>query len=302
MGAGSLSLVTSIAREVRSPDGRRLTVQLAGPDDGDVVLFHTGTPDEGPLFLPFVEAGASRGIRHLSYSRPGYGDSDRRLGRRVADCAEDVSAIADALGIESFFTVGWSGGGPHALACASLLPERVRATATIASVAPFDVEGLDWLEGMGEENLAEFAAAEAGEEALRVHLEAEARTLGALSAEDVLTAFGDLISPADEPALTGKFAEYVAAGTRGALRRGIWGWFDDDMAFIKDWGFDLGSIGVPVAIWQGDDDRFVPFSHGRWLADNVTGATSCLRPGEGHLSLAISAYGEILDQLRQRSS
>ena len=145
-----------------------------------MVLFHTGTPDDRPLFAPLVEAGVERGLRHLSYSRPGYGDSDRNAGRTLADCADDVSAIADALGVEAFFTVGWSGRGPHALACAALLPERVRAAATIASVAPRRAAGLDWLAGMGEENLAEFAAAEAGEEELRAYLETEAESLAAV--------------------------------------------------------------------------------------------------------------------------
>lgn len=282
---------------MRSPDGRRLTIKLAGPESDQVILVHTGTPDDGPLFAPLVEAGAERGLRHLSYSRPGYGDSDRKQGRRVADCTDDVAAIADALGIESFFTVGWSGGGPHALACAALMPERVRAAATMASVAPRSATGLDWPAGMGDENLAEFAATEAGDEELRVYLEAEAETFGSVTGGEVLAAFGDLISEADRPALTGEFAEHVAASTRAALVTGIWGWFDDDMAFVRDWGFDLGSIRAPVAIWQGEDDRFVPFSHGQWLAENVSGATSYLRPGEGHLSLAITAYGEILDRL-----
>ena len=287
---------------MRTSDGRRLTVLLEGPDHGDVVLFHTGTPDDGPLLGSFVEAGAERGLRHLSYSRPGYGGSDRLPGRRVADCAEDVTAIVEALGIDSFFTVGWSGGGPHALACAALLPDRVRASATIAGVGPFPAEGLDWLDGMGAENLVEFAAARAGKDTLCAYLEKEAEALGAVTADEVLVAFGDLMSEADRSALTGEFAEHVASGTRGGLRAGIWGWFDDDMAFVHDWGFDLGSIEVPVAIWQGDNDRFVPFAHGRWLADNVSGAEPFLRAGEGHLSIAISAYGEVLDQVMRAAT
>jgi pimeloyl-ACP methyl ester carboxylesterase len=294
--------MTSSAREVRTRDGRRLAARLDGPDDGDILLFHTGTPADGPLFSSLVEAGAERGLRHLSYSRPGYGDSDRLPGRRVADCAEDITAIVQALDIDSFITVGWSGGGPHALACAALLPERVHASATIAGVAPYAAKGLDWLDGMGEENLAEFAAAQAGEEPLRALLEKEAETFGVVTAEDVLTAFGDLISEADRPALTGEFAEWAAATTRGALRTGIWGWFEDDMAFIQEWGFDLRAIEVPVAIWQGGDDRFVPFAHGRWLAENVSGAEPFLRAGEGHLSIAVSAYGEILDHLMRAAA
>jgi pimeloyl-ACP methyl ester carboxylesterase len=283
--------------EVRALDGRRLVAAMAGPEQGGVVLMHTGTPDDGPLFGPMVEAGAERGLRHLTYSRPGYGDSERSAGRSVADCAGDVAAIADALGVETFLTVGWSGGGPHALACAALLPQRVRAAATIASVAPREAAGLDWLDGMGEENLVEFAAAEAGEEELRAYLEGEAENLATVGDKEVLAALGDLISPADRPALTGDFASHVAQSFRAALRTGIWGWFDDDMAFIRGWGFDLGRIEVPVAIWQGDDDRFVPIGHGRWLAENVSGATPHLVPGQGHLSLAITSYGEILDRL-----
>ncbi|HEY1284889.1 MAG TPA: alpha/beta hydrolase [Solirubrobacterales bacterium] len=283
--------------QVRAADGRRLVAGIAGPEHGDVLLMHTGTPDDGPLYGPMVAAGTERGLRHLTYSRPGYGDSDRSPGRTVADCAGDVSAIADALGVEDLFTVGWSGGGPHALACAALLPQRVRAAATIASVAPRDAAGLDWLAGMGEENLVEFAAAEAGEEELRAYLEGEAEELAAVGDEEVLAALGDLISAADRPALTGDFASHVADSFRAALRNGIWGWFDDDMAFIRDWGFDLGRIEVPVAIWQGEDDRFVPFPHGKWLAENVSGAVPQLIPGHGHLSLAIASYGEILDGL-----
>jgi pimeloyl-ACP methyl ester carboxylesterase len=149
----------------------RLDVELGGPDDGQVVVFHTGTPSAGTLFASMIDAGSERGLRHVVYSRPGYGTSQRAAGRSVGDCALDVAAIADALGIERFFTVGWSGGGPHALACAALLPERVIAAATIASVAPRSAEGLDWLAGMGQENLDEFAAAEAGEEQLLAFLE-----------------------------------------------------------------------------------------------------------------------------------
>jgi len=140
--------------DVLTPDGRRLAVEVAGPQDGEVVVFHTGTPSAGSLFAPLLEAGAERGLRHVSYSRPGYGDSDRQPGRTIADCTHDVAAIADALGVERFYTTGHSGGGPHALACAALLPDRVNSATTTAGVAPFDAEGLDWLAGMGQENLA----------------------------------------------------------------------------------------------------------------------------------------------------
>jgi pimeloyl-ACP methyl ester carboxylesterase len=283
--------------EVKAADGRRLAVFLSGPEDGRPLITHNGTPETGPMYGPQVEAGAERGLRHISYSRPGYGDSDRQPGRSVADCAADVAAVADALGIERFFTVGWSGGGPHTLATAALLGDRVLAAANIAGVAPWDAEGLDFLAGMGKENIEEFSAVEAGDEELRAFLEPEAEGLREVTAEEVIDSFGDLVSEVDKKAMTGDFGEFIAAHCRLAMSSGIWGWFDDDKAFLADWGFDLGRIDVPVAIWQGGQDRFVPAAHGEWLAENVSGATAHLRPEEGHLSLQILAYGEILDGL-----
>jgi pimeloyl-ACP methyl ester carboxylesterase len=283
--------------DVLTPDGRRLAVEVAGPQDGDVVVFHTGTPSAPRLFAPLVEAGAERELRHVSYSRPGYGDSDRQPGRTIADCAHDVAAIADALGVERFYSTGQSGGGPHALACAALLPDRVYSAATTASVAPYGAEGLDWLAGMGQENLDEFAAQQAGDERLQAFLVEQAEEFGSLTGDQVLAALGDLISDADRAVLTGAFAEHEAAALREALRNGIWGWFDDDKAFFADWGFDLSEIDTPVTIWQGEEDRMVPFAHGKWLAAHVSGAKARLLPGEGHLSLEVGSYGDVLDDL-----
>ena len=150
--------------QIAGSGGRLLDVELSRPDEGRPLIFHNGTPMAGRMFAPMVEQGAERGVRHIAYSRPGYCGSERDTGRTVADCARDVAAIADELGIERFLTVGWSGGGPHALACAALLPERTMAAATLAGVAPFNAHGLDWLAGMGEENIEEFGAARAGED------------------------------------------------------------------------------------------------------------------------------------------
>jgi pimeloyl-ACP methyl ester carboxylesterase len=283
--------------EILGSGGRRLDVELSGPQDGQALLFHTGTPSAGLLFDELVDAGAARGLRHVAYSRPGYAGSDRHEGRSVADCVVDVCTIVDELGIERFFTVGASGGGPHALACAALLPERTIAAATIASVAPRFAEGLDWLDGMGEENVEELTAATAGGERLREYLEQHGPTLASASGSDLHDELGDLLADVDRRVLTGAFAEHLADSTRRALVRGIWGWFDDDLAFIDDWGFDLGAITRPVTIWQGAEDRFVPFTHGRWLAGHVAGAQAQLRAEHGHLSLVIGSYGEVLDGL-----
>src|SRR5208283_61164 len=123
--------------------------------------------------------------------------------------------------------------------------------ATIASVAPVDAEGLDWLDGMGEENIQEFAAARAGEEPLRAFLERMGAEITSGSAPELEAALGDLLSGVDRAAISGEFAEHLVEATSAALECGIWGWFDDDMAFLRDWGFELQSLKTPVTIWQG---------------------------------------------------
>lgn len=143
-------------------DGRVMEVAIVGPKDGTPVVFHTGTPGSVFLFEPFMEAAEARGLRYVTYSRPGYGNSTRQPGRTVADCASDTTQIANHLGLSRFFTIGWSGGGPHALACSALVSDRVIAAATMAGAAPQDSPGLNFLAGMGEENIEELSAAIAG--------------------------------------------------------------------------------------------------------------------------------------------
>jgi pimeloyl-ACP methyl ester carboxylesterase len=282
--------------QVAGPHGQ-LDVEVSGPSDGRVLVFHTGTPGAGMVFPPLAEIGAERGLRHVAYSRPGYGNSERARGRSVADCARDVVAIADALGIERFFTAGRSGGGPHALACAALLPERVIAVATIAGVAPRSADGLDWLEGMGEENLEEIAAAEAGEEQLLAYLESFRERLLAATGATLSAALGDLLSDVDRSSLTGAYADFMVESNRVALEHGVYGWCDDDLELVRDWGFELRDISQPVTIWQGAQDRMVPLAHGEWLATHIPGARAQLLPEHGHLSLALADYGRVLDDL-----
>jgi pimeloyl-ACP methyl ester carboxylesterase len=281
-------------------DGRTVEVLTEGPPDGLPLVIHHGTPGGGLVtYPPKAEAELARGLRAIHFARPGYGDSTPQPGRAVADVAGDVEGILDALGVATFITWGASGGGPHALACAALLPDRCLAAATIAGVAPSDAEGLDWLAGMGPENIEEFGAAQRGEADLTAFLEKEAAGLGNLTGADIIDGLGGLIGDADKAVLTGEYADYQASALKASVRTGIAGWRDDDIAFVADWGFPLGPAGlpVPVALWQGDDDRMVPFSHGQWLAARVPGAQVHLLPGEGHLSLAERHYGEILDDL-----
>jgi len=283
-------------RQIAGPRGS-LEVEITGPDGGETLIFHMGTPSAASMYSPLVALGAQRGLRHVLYLRPGYGESERCEGRTVADCAADVAAVADALGGERFYTAGRSGGGPHALATAALLPERVIAAATIAGCAPRDAEGLDWLAGMAQENLDELAAAEAGEKELLGFIEPFRMKLISADAADLHAEFGDLLSDVDRSVMTGEFADYEAESMRAGLRHGVWGWFDDDIELISDWGFDLSNISCPVTIWQGAQDRMVPLAHGEWLASHIHGARANLLADHGHLSLALDHYGELLDDL-----
>ncbi|MGE5134814.1 MAG: alpha/beta fold hydrolase [Gemmatimonadota bacterium] len=283
---------------VSTDGGRQVEVLTAGPASGLPFVMHNGTPGGLVAFGPMVAAAAARGLRTVMCARPGYGASAPWPGRRVADVAGDVAAVLDALGAGEFVTAGWSGGGPHALACAFLLPGRCLAAVTMAGVAPSRAAGLDWLAGMGPENVEEFTAAAAGEEPLTRFLAAAADGLRAVSGADVAAALGGLVGEADRAALTGELAEYLAASMRAALAGGLAGWRDDDLAFARDWGFALDAPGgAPVAVWQGDQDMMVPAAHGAWLAAQVPGARARLLTGEGHLTLAVTSFGEILDDL-----
>jgi len=289
--------VEVLIESVIAPGGRTLEVRIVGPDDGAALIAHGGTPGDGSLHREILEKGAERGLRHVSYARPGYAGSDRHEGRSVADCAADTEAIADALGIERFHTAGWSGGGPHALACAALLPDRVISAATIAGAAPHDGEGLDWRAGMGDENIEEMSLAERGSEALVPFLERQVEEIRESTPEDLLAILGDLASEPDRAALTGDYAAESHASLLGSVSTGVWGWHDDDLAFVRPWGFSVEEIRVPVSVWQGREDRFVPLSHGEWLAAHVPGARSNLLEGEGHISLSRHRYGDVLDEL-----
>jgi pimeloyl-ACP methyl ester carboxylesterase len=282
---------------VATGDGRRLDVLSMGPVDALPVLFHGGTPSAAVVFPPARDALERHAIRVITYSRPGYATSDPQPGRSVADAVADVGTILDAVQAEQFVTVGWSGGGPHALACAALLPERCLGAATIAGVAPYAAPGLDWLAGMGQENIEEFGASVAGNDTISAYLAGAADELAHVTAEQVVAALGDLVSEVDVASMRGSFAEWAAATFRKAVSTGIAGWRDDDLAFVRPWGFELDAIRRPVAIWQGDQDRMVPFAHGAWLAAHVPAARTHLVAGQGHLSLAVDSFDEIVTDL-----
>ena len=291
--------VAGVAREtIRLQDGRVLDAWI-GDGSATPLVFHFGTPSSGQPLADHVAAVRERGLRWVSWSRPGYGGSSRHEGRSVASVVNDTAHVLDQLSAERAYVAGWSGGGPHALACAALLGERVVAATTVASVAPYDGDGLEFLAGMGAENIEEFGAAVAGPDVLREWMEAHWPGLRDVTADQVADALGDLVDHVDRAALTGEFAEALAANFREGLGESYWGWFDDDLAFTRPWGFDLSSLAVPVHIWQGSHDRMVPVSHGQWLSANCAGACVHLMPEHGHLSL-VNAFGDILDEMLAR--
>jgi len=279
--------------DVPAPDGRTLRVLDVGPEDGPAIVAHHGTPGGRSLYRLERESAEERGLRLIAYDRPGYGGSTPATGRRVVDAAADVAAIVDALGVARFATYGGSGGGPHALACAARMPERCAAAATIAGVAPSDATDLDWLGGMGEGNVAEFAAAREGREALAAHCRADAAGILDATPDDLADAMRPHLSDRDACALTGEFAAHVLATIRDALSPGVDGWVDDDYAFLGPWGFDPERIGVPVLIWQGEEDLMVPPAHGAWLKRRVPTAEGGVLADEGHLTLALDRIGDV---------
>lgn len=274
-----------MTRSVQARDGRTLEVHEAGDPKGFPVLFHHGTPQAGLPYEPHAALAREQGIRLIGYDRPGYAASTRAKNRRVEDCVADVTEIADALGLERFATWGISGGEPHALACAALCDDRLTAAASLASVAPYRAEGLDWLAGIGEDNHIEFGKVLEGEEALRGYCAAAAQDLLEARPEELVQVMGSLLGPQDRAVLTGGFVEFLLECYHHGLEHGVDGWVDDDLAFLEPWGFDVADINRPVLLLHGADDRFVPVSHARWLAAHIPDVETRVDASDGHLTL-----------------
>jgi pimeloyl-ACP methyl ester carboxylesterase len=205
----------------------------------------------------------------------------------VASAAADVSSIADALGIERFAVMGHSGGGPHALASAALLPERVLGAVCVSGLAPFDAERLDWFAGMAAGGAAELRAAVQGRAALEDYLAS--------------TEFDpEQFTPADHAALAGAWS-WLATVVGQAIEGGLGGMVDDDLAYVAPWGFDPGQIRSPVLILHGGQDRIVPSSHAEWLAHHTRSAELWLRPDDGHISV-LNSGAAAMDWLREHAN
>jgi pimeloyl-ACP methyl ester carboxylesterase len=284
-----LASVGEPLRTLQTNDGRTLAVAVWGDPSGFPIMSLHGTPGCRLLRWPHEELYQQLGVCVVTHDRAGYGRSTRRHGRSVADAVDDVIAIADELGFDRFGVTGGSGGGPHALACAALRPDRVvRATSSVA-VAPYGDGGLEhdeWFDGMDPENVKEFGIALAGEEALTEYVEAQQAQAEARVAVDPSTVLDDYdLSDSDRAQLArSEVMQIVREATAEWAFNGVGGWVDDDLAFTRPWGFDVSNIAVPVLIIYGSADVLVPSAHGGWLAAHVPGCIVKIEEG-GHLGV-----------------
>ena len=270
--------------EVRLADGRILRTQDSGAADGQpVLLFHDGLGSR-LVADPLAAVATHAGLRLLSHDRPGFGGSTAQPGRRVADAAADVTAIADQLGVDRFAVWGTSGGGPFALACAALLPDRVVAAALVSPLAPPDAPGLDWSAGMAEQ-------------VAQLHRLAE--TLTATSLAGFLELVSPTLSPPDRAILTTDAGAHLFANLREGLAPGPEGAIEDELAVVAPWGIELTGVRVPVRLWSSAQDTDTPPAHARWLATAIPGASLRQFPDEGHLSLIHGRYREVVDWLAE---
>lgn len=274
-------------------------MQVAG-DCRRVVLVQVGSPNAGVLHHDWVQDADARGLTLITYDRPGYGDSSPRPGRSVADCAADVRSISAAVGFERCAVWGFSGGGPHALACGALLDDLVAAVATIGSPAPFDAPGLDFHAGRSDEDREDHELFLSDRAAWERRGEGQRDELLVMSAGELAEQWSADSSEADAAQLRGEFGVWLHRAAQTAVASSVEGWIDDDVAlFHSPWGFDPASISTPVKVWHGGEDRFVPFAHGRWLVAAIPGAQAELREDDGHLTVVARRIGEVHEWLAQ---
>ncbi|HEY8081378.1 MAG TPA: alpha/beta hydrolase, partial [Acidimicrobiales bacterium] len=260
-----MSVVPSSSERVHLADGRVLEASMSGAPEGPAVVFQHGSPGSSFDHPGFGAAAAARGLRVIAPSRSGYAGSTRLEGRAVAAAASDVAELLDHLGIGRFATLGWSGGGPHALGCAALLPDRCAAALSVCGPAPYLPDEFDWTEGMGAENVEEFSLSLEGGPAYDEMLETLRTELLSIDPASVRSArdlFGGLVSDIDDAAVAPVDAAFMLANVCRGLDMGVGGWRDDDQAFLRPWGFDVTDIAVPVGVWFGDQDLMVPARHG----------------------------------------
>ena len=265
-----------------APDGRGLAVEEWGEPAGYPVFLLHGTPGSRLGPIPRSMVLYQLGIRLITFDRPGYGLSDRRIGRRVADIAADVGRIADFLQLEEFAVLGRSGGGPHALGCAALLPDLTRRVAVLVGLAPTQAEGLDWFEGMAASNTREYMAVRRQGKLISARLGTIADRIRANPMQHLAAIAADLTQSDRRVVSDAGIRRMLMETYAEAFRTSADGWIDDLLAFCSPWGFDLGDIVAPTMLWHGANDTFSPVGHSRWLAANIPTATVIVQSGTAH--------------------
>ncbi|MEY9962916.1 pimeloyl-ACP methyl ester carboxylesterase [Streptacidiphilus sp. MAP12-16] len=270
------------SRLVKASDDRTIAVETAGDPRGRPVFLLHGTPGSRLGPAPRGQVLHRLGIHLISFDRPGYGDSDRRPGRRVVDAAADVAAVAEELGLTAFAVVGRSGGAPHALACAALLPDLVTRTAALVSIAPRNAPGLDWYAGMTESNVRAYTSADRGHQRIVATIQVRSRDIRA-DPSRLIAELRRELPPSDRRVVADPgLRRMLELNYSEALRYDAGGWIDDAVAFSQDWGFDPADIASPVLLWHGEDDTFSPVEHSRWLADRIPDSHMVVEPGAAH--------------------
>jgi pimeloyl-ACP methyl ester carboxylesterase len=265
-------------RDVLTTDGRVLHTYDLGPterSDELVVLWQHGTPNTGAPPEPLFEPARSLGIRWIGYDRPSYGGSSPHPDATIATAAADARQIADQLGIGRFTVFGHSGGGPRALACGALIPDRVVGVVSVSSPAPWPAPGLDYFAGMSDGGARELRAAARGRAELQ-----EVLAANEFDPESFI--------PADYAALEGSWSWFNGI-VEAATANGFDGMVADLVGAMAAWGFDLAAVSAPTLIMHGTADRMVPSSHSEWLAAHCPAAELRLQPEAGHISVLDSA-------------
>lgn len=289
-------MTTYTAHSAYSADGRQLAVNLSGDPRGEPVFYLHGTPGSRVGPRPTDQELEHRQIWLISFDRPGYGRSDRLESRTVADVAPDVEAIADSLGLERFAVLGRSGGGPHALACAALLPKRVTRAAALVSLAPWEAPGLAWFGGMADSNVDAYTTAAADPEALGMSLMQAAARIRDDPASHVAVLTPEMPEADRRIVADAGVRALLAQNFAEGLRHSADGWIDDVLAFCSPWEFDVSKIRVPVYLWHGEDDVFSPVSHTQWLAGRIPDAHAEYAPDRAHFG-ALEVVPDVLSWL-----
>ncbi len=279
-------------------DGRELAWEEQGDPGGSPLLTLHGSPGSRMNRPPIHDRLTDAHIRQITYDRPGYGFSTPQPDRRVVDVAADVEALLDALSIDRVAVSGGSGGGPHALALATALPDRCTVVLCNVGVAPYDRMGEAFLDGMDPKNVWRFRAAQRGREAAAEVFGPDMEEIAEQARTDPGNVFADMDLPESDRAILRELGSSITAGFVEAARQGPWGFVDDFIAIGSPWGFDPGEARAPVIIEYGRTDVNVPPSHGDWLAAHVPHIEVRVHDEAGHLKGPDQVFATALELTR----